>query len=94
MPSPQLSNARVDPTRSYVYDHDEGAFNQIGDLFTSNEEDQRELYAVPQQRINATAQQGSGIVARARENTNAMLQSMLRALGFTSVTVNFVEPSA
>jgi hypothetical protein len=92
LPSPRLSGARVDPTRSYVYDREQGAFNDIGDLFTSNEEDQRELYVVAEQRIMAAAQQGSGLVARARENTRAMLQSMLRALGFTSVAVNF-EPA-
>ena len=92
LPSPLLSDARVDPTRSYVYDREEGVFNEIGDLFTSNEEDQRELYVVAEQRIMTAAQQGSGLVARARENTRAMLQSMLRALGFTSVAVNF-EPA-
>jgi hypothetical protein len=94
LPPPQLSEAQVDPTQSYVYDHEEGAFNEIGGLFTSNEEDQRELYAIAQQRITAAAQQGSGLVARAQENTRAMLESMLHALGFTSVTVNFAEPSA
>jgi len=89
LPQPQLSKARVDPTRSYVYDRNEGVFNKIGDLFSGNENDQQELYVVAQQKITASAQQGSGLVARARENTRAMLQSMLRALGFTSVAVNF-----
>jgi hypothetical protein len=89
LPQPRISKARIDPTRSYVYDRNEGVFNQIGNLFSSNENDQQELYVVAQQKIAASAQQGSGLVARARENTRAMLQSMLRALGFTSVAVNF-----
>jgi hypothetical protein len=89
LPSPTLSDARVDPTRSYVYDRDEGVFNRIGDIFASNENDQQELYVVAEQRIMTSAQQGSGLIARARENTRAMLQSMLRALGFRSVAVNF-----
>ena len=89
LPQPRVSKARIDPTRSYVYDRNEGVFNQIGNLFSSNENDQQELYVVAQQKIAASAQQGSGLAARARENTRAMLQSMLRALGFTSVAVNF-----
>ena len=89
LPTPSLSEARIDPTRSYVYDHDEGVFNEIGDLFTSNANSQQELYVIAQQRITASAQQGSGLVARAQENTRAMLTSMLTALGFETVVVEF-----
>jgi uncharacterized protein DUF4230 len=91
LPGPRLSDARIDPTRSYVYDRDEGVFNQIGDIFTANENDQQELYVVAQEKIMASAQQGSGLAARARENTRAMLTSMLRALGFTNVSIRFAE---
>jgi hypothetical protein len=89
LPTPQLSEARIDPTRSYVYDHDEGVFNEIGDLFSSDENGQQELYVIAEERITASAQQGSGLVARAQENTRAMLTSMLTALGFETVVVNF-----
>ena len=89
LPTPQLSEARIDPTRSYVYDHDEGVFNEIGDLFSSDENSQQELYVIAQERITDSAQQGSGLVARAQENTRAMLTSMLTALGFETVVVNF-----
>jgi hypothetical protein len=92
LPSPLLSEARIDPTRSYVYDSEEGVLNEIGDLFTSDENSQQELYVIAQQRITAAAQQGSGLVARAQENTRAMLVSMLNALGFETVVVNF-EPA-
>jgi hypothetical protein len=94
LPTPRLSAARIDPTRSYVYDRDEGVFNQIGDIFGSDENDQQELYVLAEQKITAAAQQGSGLIARARENTRMMLTSMLRALGFTGVTILFVEPAA
>jgi hypothetical protein len=92
LPPPTLSEARIDPTRSYVYDHDEGVFNEIGDLFSADENSQQELYVVAEQRITASAQQGSGLVARAQENTRAMLTSMLTALGFETVVVEF-EPA-
>jgi hypothetical protein len=91
LPPPTLSDPRIDPTRSYVYDQEEGVFNEIGDLFSSDENGQQELYVVAEQRIMASAQQGSGLIARAQENTRAMLVSMLTALGFKTVVVEF-EP--
>jgi Protein of unknown function (DUF4230) len=91
LPRPRFSDARIDLGRSYVYDRNEGALNKIGDLFSSNDNNQRELYLLAERKIAASAQQGSGLGARARENTRLMLQSMLGALGFTRVVVNF-EP--
>jgi Protein of unknown function (DUF4230) len=91
LPRPRLSKARIDPARSYVYDRNEGAFNKIGDIFSSNDNDQQQLYVLAEQKIDQAAQQNSGLVARARENTRMMLRSLLRALGFTSVTVLFDE---
>jgi Protein of unknown function (DUF4230) len=92
LPPPRLSEARIDPTRSYVYDHEEGVVNEISGLFSSDDNSQQELYVVAQERITASAQQGSGLIARAQENTRAMLVSMLTALGFETVVVNY-EPS-
>jgi hypothetical protein len=91
LPRPRFSDARIDLGRSYVYDRNEGALNKIGDLFSSNDNNERELYLLAERKITASAQQGSGLGARARENTRLMLQSMLGALGFTRVVVNF-EP--
>jgi Protein of unknown function (DUF4230) len=91
LPPPRLSEAQIDPTRSYVYDHEEGVFNEIGSLFSDDSGDQQELYVVAQERIMASAQQSSGLVARAQENTRAMLVSMLTALGFETVVVRFAS---
>jgi uncharacterized protein DUF4230 len=91
LPRPMLSPARIDPTRSYVYDQNEGALNKIGDLFSSNDHDQQQLNVLAVQKINAAAQQNSGLIARARENTRLMLSSLLRALGFTTVNVVFAD---
>jgi hypothetical protein len=94
LPRPTLSQARIDPTRSYIYDQDEGALNKIGDIFSSNDHDQQQLNVVAVQKINAAAQQGSGLIARARENTRLMLSSLMRALGFTTVNVVFEDETA
>ena len=92
LPPPRLSEARIDPTRSYVYNHEEGVFNEIGSLFSSDDNSQQELYVTAQELITASAQQGSGLIARAQENTRAMLVSMLTALGFETVVVKY-EPA-
>ena len=94
LPRPQLSAARIDPTRSYIYDQDEGALNKIGNLFSSNDHDQQALNILAAQKINAAAQQGSGLIARARENTRTMLTSLLRALGFTSVEIVYTDETS
>ena len=94
LPRPTLSPARIDPTRSYIYDQNEGALNKIGDIFSSNDPDQQQLNVLAVQKMNAAAQQGSGLIARARENTRLMLSSLLRALGFTTVNVVFEDEAA
>ena len=94
LPRPTLSQARIDPTRSYIYDQDEGALNKIGDIFSSNDHDQQQLHVGAVQKIHAAAQQGSGLIARARENTRLMLSSLMRALGFTTVNVVFEDETA
>jgi hypothetical protein len=91
LPRPHLTNAQLDVSRSYVYDQDKGLFNQIGSLFGDDTENQQKLYVLAQQKILASAQNGSGLIPRAEDNTRQMLQSLLRALGFTSVSVNFAE---
>lgn len=92
LPSPTLSDPQIDVTRSYVYDRDRGLFNEIGSLFGNDAGSEQELYVVAQQRIREAAQNGSGLIPRAEDNTRNMLQSLLRSLGFTRVAVNF-EPA-
>jgi hypothetical protein len=89
---PTLSNPEIDVGRSYVYDRDQGLFNQIGSLFENDENSQREVYILAQEKIRAAAQNGAGLIPRAEDNTRKMLQTLLRAVGFRSVVVNF-EPA-
>ena len=89
LPRPRLSDPQIDVGRSYVYNRDRGIFNQIGSIFGNDTDSEREVYLLAEQRIRAAAQNGSGLVARAEDNTRKMLQSLLRSLGFTRVAVNF-----
>jgi hypothetical protein len=92
IPRPTLSDPEIDVGRSYIYDRDQGLFNEIGSLFADDENSQREVYILAQQKMRAAAENGAGLIPRAEDNTRKMLQTLLRAVGFRSVVVNF-EPA-
>jgi hypothetical protein len=86
LPRAQLEPTNLDPKHSYVFATQRGIFNRIGDFFSGNPNDQQQLYTLAAQKIQTAAQQ-SGLRERADQNTKAMLQNMLKALGFKTVTV-------
>lgn len=89
LPHPRLSPARLDLERSYVYDRQQGVFNEIGLLFQDERDTEREAYLLAERKLNEAAADGSGLVERAEANTRAMLESLLRSLGFTAVEIRF-----
>jgi len=91
LPTPALDRTNLDSERSYVFAQERGLINRIESLFSDNPGEQRELYVLAEQKIQAVAQE-SGIIARAEQNTRSMLVGMLRPLGYTSVTVTFEQP--
>ncbi|WP_395108988.1 DUF4230 domain-containing protein [Actinomadura sp. SCN-SB] len=86
LPRAQLEPTTLDPKRSYVFATERGLINRAGDFFSGNPADQQQLYVLAAQKIQAAAAQ-SGLRERADQNTRLMLQNMLKALGFTTVTV-------
>ncbi len=70
---------------------DRGILDRIGAVFSDNPDSLRELYQLADKRIQDAAV-SSGLVARAEQNTRAMLESMLHSLGYTKVTVTFTGP--
>jgi Protein of unknown function (DUF4230) len=93
LPAVHFFEPVLDLDRSYVYDREEGLLNELGGLFTDDANYQQELYRLAEDKMAAAAQQGSGVRARAEENTRAMLESLLGSLGFTTVTVQFADES-
>ena len=91
LPPPQLFEPRVDPQRSYVYDRDRGIVDRVSGLFGDNPTSERELYVLSEQKLLEAARGGSGLVRRAERNTTAMLDSLLRALGFEQVSIEYVR---
>jgi hypothetical protein len=91
LPHAEFFGATVDPTRSYVYDRDRGLIDRVASLFQDNPSSEQELYLLAEEKLLASARDSSGILARAERNTRRMLTGLLRALGFTSVTIRFVD---
>ena len=89
LPPPALSEARLDLERSRVYDRRQGVLNEIGLLFQDERNTERDVYLLAERKIGKAGQSSSGLVARAEKNTRAMLESLLRSLGFTRVEIRF-----
>lgn len=86
----RLGMVRVDPERSYVFAKRRGALDRLGGVFSDNPTSERRFYQLAEEKMRAAAAaEGSGILQRSEDNTRTMLTSMLRSLGFTTVTVTF-----
>jgi hypothetical protein len=91
LPRARLTQARVDPAQSRVFSRERGLLDRLGSVLSDNPTSERELYQLAQAKMQAAAAQ-SDLLARAEQNTRAMLESMLRSLGYTDVTVTFRDP--
>jgi Protein of unknown function (DUF4230) len=88
LPPAQLEPAVLNVDQSYVYAEQQGLLNRIGNFFSGNPNGQQQVYILAQQKIQAAAT-ASPLITDAEHNTQDMLASMLRSLGFTRVTVTF-----
>jgi hypothetical protein len=88
LPRAQLEPAVLNVDQSYVYAEQQGLLNRIGNFFSGNPNGQQQVYILAQQKIQTAATQ-SPLITDAEHNTQDMLTSMLRSLGFTKVTVTF-----
>src|SRR5918999_39067 len=88
LPHARLTKARVDPEQSRVFARERGLLDRLGSVLSDNPTSERELYRLAQDKMQAAAAE-SGLVARAEQKTQGMLEGMLRSLGYTSVTVTF-----
>lgn len=93
LPHARLSDARIDTEASRVVSRQRGLLDRLGGVFSDSPTGERQLYLLAEQKLEAAARE-AGVLARAEENTEAMLTSMLRSLGFERVTVTFGHPEA
>lgn len=88
LPAPVVAEPTVDAERSRVVSRSRGVLDRIGSAFSDNPTSERPLILAAEEKMREAAV-ASDLVARAEANTRSMLQGMLRALGFTSVSVTF-----
>jgi hypothetical protein len=92
LPAATLTEARLDPSRSRVYDRDRGITNRVEDVFSDNPGDEQPLYERATRKLSDAAKADPELRKRAQENTQRMLEGMMRGLGFEHVTVTFKPP--
>jgi Protein of unknown function (DUF4230) len=94
LPRAQLSQPNVDPNQSRVLNQDLGLIDRLGGLFSDQPNPQnQQMYVLAQQRLSDAAKQ-VGLQKRAEDNTKATLEGLMRSLGFTTVTIRFVDAAA
>jgi hypothetical protein len=88
LPHAQLEPATLDTARSRVFSQQRGLLDRLGGFFSDNPGTQQRVYQLAQQKIERAALEG-GLRERAEHNTRAMVEGMLRPLGFREVSVRF-----
>jgi hypothetical protein len=88
LPRAQLEPAELNVSQSFVFAEQQGLLNRIGNFFAGNPNSQQQVYILAQQKIQAAAA-ASSLLAQAQRNTQDMLDSMLRSLGFQRITITF-----
>lgn len=86
LPPAELEKPNLDNERSYVFAQQRGLLDRVQDFLSGSPADQREVYVLAERKI-AEAAADSDLRARADANTRAMLEGMLKSLGFTDVKV-------
>jgi Protein of unknown function (DUF4230) len=93
LPAAQLTEARLDQERSRIYDRDRGALDRLEDAFSDDGgADQQDVYVLAEQKLTEAAASDPELIATAERNTRAMLEGMMRGLGFEKITVRFERP--
>jgi hypothetical protein len=95
LPAPQLAPARLDLARTRVIEHDRGVLDRAGELLgDGGTDEERQLLLAAQRKLDAAAGADPELLPAAERNTRAMLERLVRGLGFERVTVRFQEPPA
>jgi Protein of unknown function (DUF4230) len=88
VPHAEVSNLRIDLTKSKVLSHERGLLDRIGGAVGEAPPMHPDLVARAEQELKKTAAE-SELRTRAEENTRLLLTRIANGLGFTTVTVEF-----
>ncbi len=89
LPAPELTEPRLDPDRSRVYDRDRGVLDRLEDAVSDTPGDEQPLYQLAEEKLAAAAAADPQLLPTAERNTRAMLGGLLRGLGFERITIQF-----
>ncbi|MGV9307769.1 DUF4230 domain-containing protein [Nonomuraea sp. NPDC003727] len=92
LPAAQLEKPNLDNRRSYVFAHQRGLIDRVQGFLSSSPDNQQELYVLAEKKISEAAV-ASDLRTRADANTKAMLEGLLKSLGFSKVTVTSTAAS-
>ncbi|SCK32450.1 Protein of unknown function [Streptomyces sp. WMMB 714] len=90
LPPAALEKPALDADRSYAVTKERGILDRLGDVFSDNPGDEREVHKLAVRHIGDAARQ-SDLEDRAEKNTRNMLRELLRSLGYEKVTVRFTD---
>jgi hypothetical protein len=94
LPKPALSKPLVDPERSYVFARQKGALDRLGGLFGGSGSNDQRFYVLAADKMTKAAKEDGSVLPLAERNTRAMLDGLLRGLGFTTVNVTYADNPA
>jgi hypothetical protein len=92
LPAPKLTAPRIDPNRTRVYDRDRGVLDRVEDAVSDRPGDEQPLYQLAEDKLAAAAAADPQLMKTAERNTRAMLEGMMRGLGFELITIAFRPP--
>ena len=90
MPAPQLDAGDLDLDSGHFVMDDRGWFDRLTDYWLGDDDPdfQLEVMRSAEQKISDAAEE-TELEERAEENTQAMLEGFLQALGYETVTITF-----
>jgi uncharacterized protein DUF4230 len=89
LPAARLTETRLDAARTRVYDRDRGLFDRIADAVGDDPVDDQSLYVLAERKLREAAAADRALLATAQRNTRAMLEGLLRGLGFERIEITF-----
>ncbi|MEU6607682.1 DUF4230 domain-containing protein [Streptomyces shenzhenensis] len=90
LPHARLGKPALDADHSYTVSKQRGLLNRLGDFFSDNPNSEQAVQQLAVRHIGEAARD-SELATRAETNTTAMLQGLLRSLGFTEVHVSYSD---
>jgi hypothetical protein len=88
VPAPRLATPKLNHDRCRAYNLQKGLANRFSDVVDNDPNKLNELYQLADDRLAAGARRSS-LTDRAKDNTRKTLQTMVHALGYSTVTVTF-----